>query len=109
MKAARISDRTAQFSSAEPEMIFWQPENRFFTLGELQNGEVARKSGIAVLRVCEQEKSGIAPSSVVNALRGIRKKSQREFRSLGQFGAEIGRDDDAVLADVLAMWAKGCL
>lgn len=109
MKAARVSDRTARSSSPEPEMILWQTENRFFTLGELRNREVARKSGIAVLRVCEQAKSGIAPSSVVNALRGIQKKSEREFRSLEQFGAEAGRDYDAVLADVLAMWAKGYL
>jgi len=109
MKAARVSDRTAPCSSAEPEMILWQTENRFVTLGELQNREVACKSGIAVLRVCEQAKSGIAPSSVVNALRGIQKQSQREFRSLEQFGAQIGRDYDAVLADVLAMWAKGYL
>jgi len=29
--------------------------------------------------------------------------------ALEQFGAEAGRDYDGVLADVLAMWAKGYL
>jgi hypothetical protein len=45
----------------------------------------------------------------VNALRGIRKKNGSEFMSLEQFGIESSRDYDEVLADVLAMWAKGYL
>jgi hypothetical protein len=49
MKAARVSDRTAQSLSPEPGIVLWQAENRSFTLGELRNREVARKLGIAVL------------------------------------------------------------
>ncbi len=116
LRVPRLPNLTAAFSSGSdlapgspPDIILWQTEKRFFTLQELTNREVARKSGIAVLRTFEQSKSALAPSSVVSVLRGIPQKNQIDFVSLEHFGAETGRDYDAVLADVLAMWAKGYL
>jgi ATP-dependent DNA helicase RecQ len=120
LRITRVSHAAAESSTAadtnpvpanpaQPEIILWQTANRCFTLEELKKREVARKSGIAVLRIFDQTQGGLAPSSVVNALRGIPKNNSPKFMSLEQFGIESGRDYDGVLADVLAMWAKGYL
>ncbi len=96
-------------AGSAPEIILWQTENRFFTMGELSNREVARKTGIAILQLYAQAEAPIAPSNAVNILRGRLNKSTHGFRTLKQYGAERNREYDAILGDVLAMWAKGYL
>ena len=105
------SSKTAPgaLQDSRPETILWQTENRFFTLEELQKRDVVRKSGMAVLRLFDALQTSVAPSTAANVLRGIPQNSRPQMMALECFGAEAGRDYDAVLADVLAMWAKGYL
>jgi len=105
--SSNIDSKPAQDS--RQETILWQTENRFFTLEELQKRDVARKSGMAVLRLFDVLQTSVAPSTAANVLRGIPQPSRPRMMALEQFGAEAGRDYDGVLADVLAMWAKGYL
>ena len=57
--AAAESATAVPVNAAQPEIILWQSANRFFTLEEQKKREVARKSGIAVLRIFDQTKGAL--------------------------------------------------
>ncbi len=93
--------------------VFWQTKNRSFTRSSLLERKVPRKAGMDILSIIQEAGRPLAPSTVAYSLLGIRKAAyivaQPELLELRHFGAEVTRDYDEVLADVLAMWTKGYL
>ncbi len=93
--------------------VFWQTKNRAFTRSDLLERRVPRKTGLNILNMIQETARPLAPSTVAYGLLGIRKAAyivaQPDLLQLSGFGAEVRRDYDEVLADVLAMWAKGYL
>jgi hypothetical protein len=68
---------------------------------------------MAILRMLDQAARPLSASGLANAVRGARgsdvARDHPEFEQLPSFGALRGTAYDAVLEDVLAMWAKGYL
>jgi ATP-dependent DNA helicase RecQ len=89
--------------------VLWETAHRSFTVEELKTRDIPRRSGLAVLGAVNDAGSALPPSSIVNILRGIVKYQRPELSELEQFGSESSRNYNEVLADVLAMWAKGYL
>jgi hypothetical protein len=94
------------------DAVFWRSKDRSFTLGELKRREVARARGLAILGLIGENADRFAPSMAVAVLRGGAQSPPSrspEMKALPQYGALRSVTYGELLADILAMHAKGYL
>ena len=100
-----------EHAQALPDGVFWRSEKRLFLRDELTALPVDRRRGRAILSLVQENDSAFPPSRIATILCGgaVRPGEPPELAQLPQWGAAIGLKYDDVLAEVLAMWAKGYL
>lgn len=112
-KAPRAEVRPPEPPSAEAgeEGIFWSSPKRRYTREELEGRPVARARGLTILALVGEQPGCFAPSTLANILRGgtPRDGMPEELPRLKHWGACSSAEYDELVADVLAMWAKGFL
>lgn len=94
-----------------PEGVFWRSEKRVFLRDELIARPVDRRRGRAILGLVRENDAAFPPSRIASILRGgsVRQGEPPELAQLPQWGAANELEYDDILAEVLAMWAKGYL
>ncbi|MBE7462077.1 MAG: ATP-dependent DNA helicase RecQ [Planctomycetes bacterium] len=91
---------------------FWRGKDRAFTREELQTREVPRKHGVLMLELFDANPGRFAPSLAVAVLRGGAQSQESrtaELQALPQWAVLKGVRYEDLLADLLAMYAKGYL
>jgi ATP-dependent DNA helicase RecQ len=97
----------------EAATAFWSGASHAFTRDELVGRPVPRPVGLGILKLVAAADGVLAPSGVANVLRGSRGcDAVREHPPLTQsplFGSVKDRSYEDLVADALAMYAKGFL
>ncbi len=94
------------------EAIFWQSNDRSFTVGDLKAREVPRPVGLLILSLLGEDSGPFAPSMAVAILRGGERNARTrppEFKALPQWQTCSKIPYTELLGHVLAMHAKGYL
>ena len=94
------------------EGVFWRSPRRVFFREELTARAVDRRRGLLVLELLAAVSAGLAPSKIVLVLRGghpLRGRPEAALEALPGFGRLADVEYDELLADALALWAKGYL
>ena len=113
LRNSKATATIKKHSASYKEDVLWQTTHRSFTVGEMKERQVQRKTGLAILSTVKDAGTALAVSTLSHILRGARKSSSiikhPELLTLTLFGSEKEKDYNEVLMDVLAMWAKGYL
>jgi len=104
-RPAPSAPRPAAATSGAGE-VFWKSAKRSFLREELLNRSVARATGLSILGLAAEDARALAPSRLATLLIGPPAAGGAKSKHVGALAA--ARYDD-VLADVLAMCAKGYL
>jgi ATP-dependent DNA helicase RecQ len=92
---------------------FWRGSGRLFTREDLIARPVPRRIGFAILKLVAAAAGPLSPSGIANVLRGSRGcdavRAHPELAASPLFGSVAERSYEDLLADTLAMHAKGFL